>query len=36
MNLNFKDDTTSVFGKTIDLVVTKSKHFAIHSFNHSM
>ena len=30
MNLNFKDDTASVFGKTIELVVTKSDHYAIH------
>ena len=29
MNLNFKDDTASVFGKTIELVVTKSDHYAI-------
>ena len=26
---NFKDDTTSVFGITIELVVTKSSHYAI-------
>ena len=29
MNLNLKDDTASVFGKTIELVVTKSDHYAI-------
>ena len=29
MNLNFKDDTASVFGKIIQLVVTKSSHYAI-------
>ena len=29
MNLNFKDDTASVFGKTIELVETKSGHYAI-------
>ena len=29
VNLNFKDDTASVFGKTIELVVTKSGHYAI-------
>ena len=29
MNLNFKDDTSSVFGKTLELVVTKSNHYTI-------
>ena len=29
MNLNFKDDTASVFGKTIELVATKNSHYAI-------
>ena len=29
MNLNFKDDTASVFGKTIELVETKSGHYAV-------
>ena len=29
LNLNFKDDTASVFGKIIQLVVTKSSHYAI-------
>ena len=29
MNLNFKDDTASVFSKTIKLVVTKNGHYAI-------
>ena len=29
MNLNFKDDTVSVFGKTIELVATKNSHYAI-------
>ena len=29
MNLNFEDDTASVFTKTVSLVVTKSGHYAI-------
>ena len=29
MNLNFKEDSTSVFGETIDLVVTKSGHYTV-------
>ena len=29
MNLNFKDVTASVFGKIIELIVTKSSHYAI-------
>ena len=29
MKPNFKDDTASVFGKTIELVVTKNGHCAI-------
>ena len=29
MNLNFKDVTASVFGKNIELVVTKSGHYAV-------
>ena len=29
INLNFKDITTSVFGKTIELVATKSGHYAV-------
>ena len=32
MNLNFKEDTTSVFAETIDLVGTKIEH----CFNHSI
>ena len=28
MNPNFEDDTSSVFGKNIELVVTKSGHYA--------
>ena len=29
INLNFKGDTASVFGKTIELLVTKKCHYAI-------
>ena len=28
MNLNFTEDTTSVFGETLDIVVSKSGHYA--------
>ena len=29
MCLNFKEDTATVFGETIDLVVIKSRHYPI-------